>query len=461
MSCITNSSAWGEPTKPNVVVFLIDDLGCCDLGVSGSRFYETPHLDALAKSGVRFDQFYSAHPVCSPTRAALMTGKVPQRLGITDWIHPQSGVQLAAEEVTLGEAFQKYGYQTGYVGKWHLGEADKDLPTQHGFDWIRCVNRAGHPGSYYYPYRQGKGAKAIYDVPDLESVPQDQYLTDGLTNHALEFVEKRDPNKPFLLYFGHYAVHTPIQPPKPLLPKYQAKAKAEYGDSETPLISAPNESSSRGRQDQPDYAAMMENLDTNIGKFLNRLEALHLRENTIIVFTSDNGGLCTLKNRMGPTCNLPFRSGKGWTYEGGIRIATIISWPGQLSPAVNSTIAYSADLYPTLLELCQLPFDPKQHMDGKSLAKSMRGHSDASLQERFLAWYYPHDHGSGHRPSAALRQQQWKLIYFMESEKSELYNLESDLGETKNLSSEQPERTAQMKRDLLRWIDETKLSSGK
>ena len=444
--------------RPNVLIFIIDDLGKTDIGVEGSTFYETPHLDALAKSGVRMTNFYSAHPVCSPTRAALMTGKVPQRLGITDWIHPGSGIVMPASETTLGEAFQHQGYQTAYLGKWHLGEDDANLPTKHGFEWIKGVNRGGSPGSYYFPFQQHINKNSILDVPDFGSADESAYLTDVLTTGAIEFLQTRDPKRPFFACLGHYSIHTPIQPPKDLPQKYRDKAEERYSVSETPTRPAPFGASSRGRQDEPNYAAMIENLDQNIGRVLADLEQLGLRQNTIVVFTSDNGGLCTMgmNRKVGPTCNLPWRAGKGWTYEGGIRIPTYISWPAGLKPATCDIPSYSADLYPTLLELCGFPLQPTQHLDGQSLVKSLHGIPDDKLKNRSIGWYYPHDHNSGHKASAALQRNSWKLIHYLESQTSELYNLSKDPGESTDVSSNEPERTKAMLAELKQWIAETK-----
>lgn len=452
------AAAGAASGKPNVIVFLIDDLGRSDLAVDGSTFHHTPHLDALAASGIRFTDFYSAHPVCSPTRAALMTGKVPQRVGITDYIKSNSGVALPKEEKTLGEAFAARGYETAYMGKWHLGETDDDHPSQHGFAWTRGVNRAGQPSSYYYPYRRPKGNRTPSDVPDLEQGKEGDYLTDSLTTEAVAYLKQRDASRPFFLCFAHYAVHTPIEPPAGLSEKYQTRAGQLFGAEEAPTLPAPNGASSRARQDNPDYAAMVENLDANIGRVLQTLEDLKLRESTIIVFTSDNGGLCTLakgrKGSTGPTCNLPWRSGKGWMYEGGIRTPCFISWPGTLPPATMAVPAYTPDLYPTLLELCGLPLLPEQHVDGRSLAASLRGVREP-LSPRTLAWYYPHDHGSGHRPSAALRKGAWKLIHFFHNGQNELYDLDRDPGETRNLASDHPEETRALHQELMAWVAST------
>ncbi len=451
------AAAGAAAAKPNVLIFLIDDLGRADLGFDGSTFHETPRLDAFAKSGVRFTDFYSAHPVCSPTRAALMTGKVPQRVGITDWIHPNTPVALPTAETTLAEAFRAHGYQTGYVGKWHLGERDADFPTQHGFEWTKGVNRAGSPGSYHFPYRRSAKQAGLADVPDFEGGKKGDYLTDALTTASIDFLRQRDRQRPFFLCFGHYAVHTPIQPPAGLPEKYAEKRRKTFSDTTTPTRPAPFEATSRARQDEPNYAAMVENLDANIGRMLDALDELGLRENTIVVFTSDNGGLCTLaRGKPGPTSNLPWRSGKGWNYEGGIRIPTVIAWPGRLRPRVANQPGYTADLYPTLLELSGLPAHPEQHLDGRSLAAVLRGERDEALLGRALAWYYPHTHGSGHKPSAALRRGNWKIIHQLPEGPSELYDLAADPGETTDLASKQSAKTEALRAELLRWIEQTK-----
>lgn len=456
----TGSQVSGQD-RPNVLIIIIDDLGCRDIGIEGSSFHETPNLDALARSGVRFTNFYSAHPVCSPTRAALMTGKVPQRVGITDWIHPSSGIALPKEEITLAETFQKQGYQTAYLGKWHLGEDDANLPTRHGFEWIKCVNRAGQPASYYFPFKRSNGSTTVYDVPDLEDAQETDYLTDVLTTKTIEFLKSRSQDRPFFLCLGHYSIHTPIQPPRDLPAKYRDKAKQAYGKTKTPILDAPNESLSRGRQDNADYAAMMENLDNNIGRLLRGLEETGQRDNTIVVFTSDNGGLCTLKGKNpGPTCNLLLRSGKGWTYEGGIRISTFISWPKQIKPAICDVPGYTADFYPTLLELCGMSPLPQQHLDGRSLAGVIRGQLDTKLQERAIAWYYPHDHGSGHKPSAAIRKGKWKLILDLNTGSVQLFDLLADPSELKEISPAQPDIAKSLTKELRDWIAETTKGAG-
>ena len=448
--------------RPNIVLIFIDDLGYHDIGCYGSTFYETPRLDALAKQSVRFTDFYSAHPVCSPTRAALMTGKAPQRVGIVDWIPQPSEIHLPHRENTIAESLAAAGYDTGYIGKWHLGEKDDQLPTSHGFSWQRCVNRGGQPGSYYFPFERVNRRKKnssptanFWDVPDLKGSDPNSYLTDRLTDQAIEYIgQKRD--NPFFLCLSHYAVHTPIQPPKNRVEKYNAKAKLLPPDPEP--VSEKHNSVSRSRQDNPNYAAMIENLDTNVGRLLDALQQGGQSQNTIVIFTSDNGGLTTKPKRVGPTSVVPLRAGKGWCYEGGIRVPCLIRWPAKLKPTVCQTPSITMDLYPTLLDACGADPIPDQHLDGISLMETVQG---KPVEERLLGWHYPKRHGSGHRPSTAIRVGQHKAIHFIESDKWELYDLANDRQEKHNLASTQPEMMDALKARLNQWREQTTTSSAK
>ena len=450
-------------SKPNVVIFFIDDLGQRDLGVYGSKNYQTPNIDQLANRGVRFNNFYSANPVCSPTRVALLSGKAPHRLGITQWLNQPNDLHLPLEEVTIGEAFQQHGYATGYIGKWHVGEKDNQMPNAQGFSWMKCVNRAGAPGSYFFPYRRkSKKAKSgirYWDVPDLTDRKEGDYLTDQLTDYAIEFIDENEKQqKPFLLCFAHYAVHTPIQAPEPLVNSYKQKFE-NFPALAKPFKPERNGGKTRVRQDNPTYAAMIENLDTNVGRVMKCLEQRGLSENTIVVFTSDNGGLSTT-GRIGPTCCFPFRAGKGWTYEGGIRIPTMITWPKVIQPGVSDTLGITMDLYPTLLELAKLPQNQEQHQDGLSLVPAMKGKPGKQLDERFLGWTYPHHHGSKHSPSNAIREGRWKLIEKTDDQtpagqRLELYDLTADIGETNNLVKQHPQKAEALRQKLSNWLEST------
>ena len=311
--------------KPNVVVVFVDDLGWTDLGCYGSKFYETPRIDRLAKQGALFTRAYSSCNVCSPTRASLLTGKYPQRIGFTSWLNPgkpngpnSAATHIPASETTIGEAFQQAGYRTGYIGKWHVGSEKIGMPKQHGFDWQMATAKHGLPGSYFHPYKK-KGLPTA-DVPDLEDGKQGDYLTDVLTDKGIGFIREtvKEGKQPFFLIFGHYAVHTPIQAPQKRVEKYQAKKQRMYGD--TPLKMIPERFNRKvpGRQQNPVYAGMMENLDRNIGKVIDALDELGLTKDTIIVFTSDNGGSCmpgTPEKKANQQLSAPRQQGlelRGW-----------------------------------------------------------------------------------------------------------------------------------------------------
>lgn len=440
---MTSGAAAGTP---NFVFFLVDDLGWADLGVQGSTFYETPNIDSLAASGTRFTQAYAAASICSPTRASIMTGRHPVRVDITDWIpgrrtpedakflHVHDADELSLDEVTVAEALKRKGYQTFFAGKWHLG-SEGFLPTDQGFD----INIGGHhrgspPGGYYAPWNN----------PYLKAKEPGEYLTERLTDESIAFMKERDPSRPFLLYLAYYNVHTPIQPYKKRIDHF--RKKAEELEAETVPPRKEHEGMSRMRQDNPAYASMVAAVDDSVGAILESLRELDIDDNTVIVFFSDNGGLCTLR-RPGPTCNLPLRSGKGWLYEGGIREPTIIRAPGITKPgSVCHTPVISMDFFPTILELADLELHPEWHVDGSSLVPLLR--APHSAQSRTFVWHYPHYHGSTWKPGAAIRDGDWKLIEFYEYDEVELYNLKADPGEQNDLSEELPERTAALREKL-------------
>ena len=446
----SGSRVSAEETKPNVLIFFIDDLGWTDLGVNGSSFYETPNIDALAASGVNFMHSYAANPVCSPTRAAMMSGKAPQRVGITQWIPSGSKIGLPLSEVTIGEAFLESGYRTGYVGKWHLGKEDKFQPQHQGFEYTKAVNRAGQPASFFYPFGKRKGGSS---VPDLEDYKKGDYLTDALTDKALEFIDQPS-DKPFFLCLAHYAVHTPIEAPKDLVKKYEAKKRETFGKEKPKMKEEKYNTLSRVEQGDPKYAAMVEDLDNNIGRVMEHLKEKGMLENTVVLFTSDNGGLAHRKRQVAPTSNAPLRSGKAFNYEGGIRIPTIISWPKTIAPGSSDAHIITMDMYPTLLDLAGLPLKPEQHLDGISLKPVLNG--EAGDEDRVLAWTYPHEHGNGHKPSDAIQTKDWKLIRFEGDEPEELYNLSEDLGEQTNLAKDNPEKVQELEKLLDKWLKETK-----
>ena len=450
---ISNSGTFEASTgksRPNFVFILVDDLGWKDLGCYGSEFYETPNIDRLAGQGTRFTNAYAASPVCSPTRASIMTGKHPARIGITDWIPgrnpegtkllgPSDLHALPLEEVTIADALKKAGYRTFFAGKWHLGGKDY-YPENQGFD----INKGGHekgspPGGYYSPYKN----------PKLENGSDGEYLPDRLTDESIRFLEMLR-EEPFLLYLSFYTVHTPIQASKRHLDHFQKKsAKLDEIKKDEGFMPERN-AWTKQRQDNADYASMVYAMDENVGRLLSKLDELKLADRTIVIFMSDNGGLSTRSSKRSPTSVLPLRAGKGWCYEGGIRVPMIIRAPGVNIPGdVCQTPVTSHDFYPTMLELAGLPLQPTQHVDGISFVPLLKGKQ--SLERNAIFWHYPHYHGSTWTPGAAVRSGDWKLIEFYEEDKVELYNLKLDIGERKDLSLEEPEKTRELRKMLSDW----------
>jgi len=452
--------------KPNFVFILIDDLGWTDLGCYGSSFYETPNIDKLAREGMRFTNAYAACPVCSPTRASILTGKYPARLNLTDWIPglqsmddpgsrelrpPEFRQQLPLGEVTIAEALKQGRYATASVGKWHLG--DKGYwPEHQGFDINIAGNEKGQPPSYFYPYRRRD------EKLNIEDGKKGEYLTDRLTDEALKFIED-NRHRPFFLYLSHYAVHQPIQSKKEFASKYERKAYRS-GPSARPRFVEQNEMVTRQVQDYPPYAGMVESVDESIGRVIEKLRKLGIEQDTVVVFFSDNGGLSvqigSASNprhaaNLVPTCNLPLRAGKGWLYEGGIREPLIIRWPGVTRPgSVCDVPVTSTDFYPTILEMARMPAQDAQCSDGISLLPLLTGAK--SLTRDAIYWHYPHYHPSGHRPSGAVRAGDYKLIEFYEDGRIELYSVAEDLSEEHDLSSEMPEKAVRLQTMLHRWL---------
>ena len=441
-------SLWGlsgisqavEPTQPNIILFLIDDLGWRDLGCQGSTYYRTPNIDRLAGKGVRFTDAYAACAVCSPTRAAVLTGKYPARLLLTNWLpdgrwNPKAKLRegrflrgLPVEEFTLAEALRAAGYRTANIGKWHLGSEPFSLPEHHGFDVNVAGNAHGAPGSYFFPY-QGNWLIPTTELRAKWNVLPDgkvgEYLTDRLTDEAVKSIHE-SKGKPFFLYFPHYGVHTPLQAKPEVAAKYERIPKAE-------------------RQGKPEYAAMVESIDDSVGRVMATLRELKLEDNTVIIFTSDNGGF------YNATSNAPLRANKGAYYEGGIRVPLIIKWPSVTKPGlvVNDPVT-STDLYPTCLAAAGLSALPNQHVDGVNLQPVLTG--AGSLPDRALFWHFPHynDHPSS-VPSSVIRKGDWKLIETFDPEGTELYNLAHDLSESKDLAVTETAKLAELRRELDAW----------
>jgi arylsulfatase A-like enzyme len=432
------SAGLAAPRPPNIVFILIDDLGWADLGCYGSKFYQTPNVDRLAREGMRFTQAYAAAPICSPTRASILTGKYPARLHLTDWLpgrgdrpdqklkRPGIVTNLPASEIALAEALKSAGYVTAHIGKWHLG-GKGSLPQDHGFDVNIAGDESGTALSYFGPYKKGDVI-----VPGLEDTRPGEYLTDRLTSEAVHFIEVNRA-KPFFLYLAHYAVHIPLTAKTNVVEKYLRAAKSD--SAQTNAI----------------YAAMIESVDQSVGRILRQLDALSLSDHTVFVFTSDNGGLNVREGPATPsTSNAPLRAGKGYLYEGGLRVPLIVRWPGVVAAGkVSDAIVSSIDFYSTLLELAGVGVPDLERLDGASFVQALKG--GESSPGRTLYWHYPHYSNQGGKPGGAIRQGNLKLIESYESGYLELYNLKEDVGETNDLAAVLPEAANALAKQLADW----------
>jgi arylsulfatase A-like enzyme len=444
----------------SLLFILADDLGYRDVGFNHPEtFYETPHLDRLAASGMVFTDFYAASPVCSPTRSSILTGKHPARTGATNFFTGQRAGKfapaefidrMAPDETTLAEALKEAGYRTAHIGKWHLG-GEGSLPTDLGFDINIGGSENALPHSHFAPYK---------NLTNLAPGPEGEYLTDRLAEEAVAFLEESArAAQPFFLHLSFYAVHTPLQAPQELVEKYEAKAAALGLDDEEGRLDPGRERqvwpgtdeprTVRVRQDHAVYAAMVESLDTAVGRVLDELDALNLRDSTAVVFLSDNGGLSTSEGL--PTSNLPFRGGKGWIYEGGLRVPATVRWPG-VSPAgtVCNLPLMTTDLYPTFLEMADVPPKADQHLDGVSFAPLLRN-PFAKFDRGPLFFHYPHYSNQGGFPASAVRRGDYKLIQDLEDGAWELYSLESDRGEHNNLEQLEEETLRELSELLDDW----------
>jgi arylsulfatase A-like enzyme len=436
--------------RPNFLFIIVDDLGWADIGVNGSTFYETPNIDRLASEGVLFTESYVASPMCSPTRASIMTGKHPARLHMTNWIGaPQpeeykwntilrsaSYVEaLPLEEVTLAESMNDAGYETYFIGKWHLGKQEKYWPEHQGFktNIAGCAWGAPVGGNKYF---------SPYDNPRLEDGPEGEHLPDRLAKETITFLEK-DHNRPFFAFLSFYSVHSPWMAREDLKVKYEKKEKPQDEWRQERWIRFAK------TQNNPVYAAMIEAMDMAIGDVLGALKKTGLDKNTVVVFISDNGGASEV------TSNAPLRAGKCFLYEGGIRVPMILSWPGQIKAgSVTDIPVTSTDFYPTILDIAGIPKIPEQHLDGNSFAALLKRENYSGKD---LFWHYPHYEG-GYEPSSAIRSGDWKLIEFYEEGRIELYNLNTDIGEYHNLAEMYPEKVQMLREKLNAWRKEVNAS---
>lgn len=435
----------GETTagtsKTNVILILIDDLGWKDIGCYGSEYYKTPNIDRLAAEGMRFTDGYAACNVCSPTRAAILSGKYPARLLLTQWLpsgrwnakkHQLREARyisnLPLEEVTIAEALREVGYRTGFIGKWHLGTKTYYYPEHQGFDVNIAGRDYGAPGSYFYPFRGRWRIPTTGQTLDKQTpLPgqQGDYLVDRLAEEAEKFI-RDSAEMSFFLMLSHYAVHTPLQGKAEKTARYEKITESK-------------------RQGKPAYAAMVESIDDSVGRVMKTLRELKLDERTLVIFTSDNGGFA------GATNNAPLRANKGSNFEGGIRVPFIIKWPGKARrDSVSREPVISSDIYPTILAATEQELRPHQHIDGESLVPILTGHGH--LKRDALYWHYPHynQHPQSF-PSGVIRAGDWKLIEAYETGELLLYNLADDIGETNNLSAEEPARVTGLHAKLKAW----------
>ncbi|MGJ8671811.1 sulfatase [Rubritalea sp.] len=447
--------------KPNVVVFLVDDLGYMDIGANNPNcFYETPNIDALAKSGMLFTDGYASCPVCSPSRVSMLTGKYPTRIGTTH-LFPgnkkskgKSGTynpapflaELPLEETTLAEALKSEGYATFFAGKWHLGYGPDFRPQKQGFD----VNIGGHDRGGPYT---GKKYFAPYNNPEIkEEGPAGEHLPARLGKETSQFIiENKDT--PFLAYLSFYSVHTPLMGRKDLIGKYKEKAKtlgikpSKEDDLAQVMGASGKKSQIRTKQTHFTYAAMVEAMDIAIGSVIDTIKAEGLWDNTIIVFTSDNGGLSTSEGL--PTSNKPLNGGKGWMFDGGIREPWIIRYPSVTTAGSVSDVPISGiDLYPTIATAAGYKVEPE--VDGVDLKPLLAG---GELERDAIYWHYPHYSNQGGIPGGAIRMGDFKLLENYEDGSVALYNLKDDIGELNDLSKLYPEKVAEMRAQLHTWYE--------
>ena len=476
-----------ETQPPNIVFFLVDDLGWSDVGCYGSNFYETPAIDQLARDGMLFDNAYSTCHVCSPSRASILTGKYPARTNLTEWLsgrpereyeplhHGEKLTALPAEEQTLAEALKIHGYATANYGKAHLNSD----PKSYGFDeaitgWVR---------SYFHPFSPAYS----------KSLPakKGDYYTDKLTDAALDFIERHQEG-PFFVHLEHFSVHDPIQGRKDLVEKYKKKLatlpKQEGPDyileanPDGPVVSTDqlqalaaddNRTSHQDervwwvkqKQDNVEFAGMLEATDQSLGRIRAKLKELGLEENTIIIFTSDNGGMSASNQYRGinhprqtldsqfASSNLPLRGAKGWNYEGGIRVPLIVHWPNNIRANSRShAVVTGTDFYPTLLEMLKLPALPDQHVDGRSFVPALK---EEDYDRGPIYWHFPHYSNHGYQsPNGAIRSGRYKLIEYYENGTVQLFDLQNDLGEKNDLAKSDPETTQKLQKMLQDWRKE-------
>lgn len=435
--------------SPNVVFILVDDLGVRDLGCYGSSFHESPRIDQLAREGMLFRNAYASHAVCGPSRQAILTGRTPARLGVV-----ATTGNIRSTDYTWPERFQEAGYRTCFLGKWHLGDGESVL--RHGFDRNIAGGELGQPADFYYPYRSHV-RRTTFDVPDMEDGQPGDYLTDALTTKALAFIED-NRDQPFLLYLSYYAVH------KPAIPGVWAQGKRELtrhfeqklkrlppsdGPLDREVRHGPITTIEALQQRNPEFASQILALDANVGRVLDKIDALGLTENTLVVFTSDQGSVTNSHERVSSA--QPYHLGKSWLFDGGLRVPLIVRWPGRVAAGRESAlITYNTDLFPTLLDLVGWDPMPKRHVDGVSIAPTLRGGNQSF--DRPYYWVYTSLQKSRQAyRCVAYREGNYKLIHWFQLDHTELYDLAADPGETHDLAAERPAKRDHLLQSLMSY----------
>ena len=439
-----------ETERPNIVFIMVDDLGWSDLSYNGSGTYESPNVDRLSQQGMRLPNFYSAGPVCSPTRASILSGKYPVRTGITTYLlaperdpkHISS--QFPVEETTFAEVLKEHGYKTGYFGKWHLGYSKEHWAANQGFDVaiggmdLPWAWEIAHPGVSAPDVDRSKGHLRFFSPHHLtfmENGPEGEYLTDRLTDETIKFITENKDNH-FFAFLSFHTVHTPLQAKKEIVEKYKKKIHSLGLDT-----IAETRKGEKTLQNNPNYAAMVHHMDENVGRVMNCLKEMNLEQNTIVIFTSDNGGKGSV------TSNLPLKGMKHNLDEGGIRVLTIVRWKGKIREgSICNEPLISNDFYPTFLDLANVPLMPEQHLDGISFKDLLLGARNETDREA-IYWHYPHS-----RMEGAVRKGDYKLLYYYETGETKLYNLKEDIGELQDLSLVEEARTEEMLQLLTQWL---------
>ena len=436
-------------SHPNILFILIDDLGWKDLSHSGSSLYETPHIDSLAKEGVNFTRANMAAPRCVSSRVGLMTGQYPYRNRIKNKEGISRNIQI------MPEAFKKGGYRTFFAGKWHLGHTENEYPDKRGFDSNIGGSEAGSPKSYWFPF-----SHEDIPMPGLEKEKvKGEYLTDRLTQETEEFIRthvKNNRNEPFFAFLSHYGVHTPLEGKPDLVAKYEKKLAGMKSQMTEPETFRDHTGRVKRYQNNPVYAAMVESIDESVGRLRMLLKELKIDKDTIIVFTSDHGGLSTTKiggQREIATSNLPLRTGKGWLYEGGLRVPLLVLNPRTRGGFSADTIVNGTDIYPTLLDMAGLDLEEKHHLDGYSFYPAIQG-VDHQRPKPIISHYMFAKLGTGNTAMSVVIDKPYKLVWLEVEQQHELYHLENDPGELHDLSEAQPEVLARLEKVRQSWLKE-------